>query len=169
MDLSVEAAPKLRVGDWLLAIIIAFIVSMSLGMLAGNLLHIRLGDVIFLLGWPGLTYGILKYKRVAAAKHIQRMKEVGETVLRKVLAQLPAELAIAMKQPLQQLCADILWYEGAFQNRRLPPRQIEEILYWLHYYWFLDRSQQLQVPNLLTRGGVARQRFLYRSTACILT
>jgi ABC-type dipeptide/oligopeptide/nickel transport system permease component len=46
MEISVEAVPRLRVGDWLLAIIIAFIVSMFLGILAATLLHQWVGDLL---------------------------------------------------------------------------------------------------------------------------
>jgi uncharacterized membrane protein YoaK (UPF0700 family) len=152
MELSVEGAPKLRVGDWVRATIIAFIVTMFLGILAATLLHQWVGDAIFLLGWPVLTFGMVTHHRLASARHTQRMKEVRERVLRQALSRLPEGLAGAMTQPLQRLCADILSYEGAFRNRRLSPRKIEEILSWLLYYCLLDPSRQLQVPNLLTLG-----------------
>jgi hypothetical protein len=118
---------------------------------------VKYGWLLLFLSLPALTYVIVKYSRRATAEHAKRVEEAGERTLRNVLAQLPAELANAMKQPLQRLCADILREEEAFQNRRLSPGKIEVLLGGLVSYWLLNRSQQLQIPNLLTRGegGVA--------------
>jgi hypothetical protein len=145
--------PKLGVGEWAQSLTGAGILTI-LTIAVTARLQPQLGDwvaFLFVL-WPILTYVYLTYFWRAAAKHVQRMEEVRETVLRKVLSQLPDGLALAMKQPLQRLCSNILFYEGAFENRRLSPQKIEEILYWLLYYWLLDRSRQLQLPNLLTHG-----------------
>jgi hypothetical protein len=119
---------------------------------------------LFVSPFP-LAYLIVKHRRRAAAKNTQQLNDLHETIVRKVVSQVPDSIAGAMKQPLQRLCSKILSDEVSYQNRRLPLQRIEGLLYWLLYYWLLDRSKQLQISNLLTRGETGEAAFpvsLYR-------
>jgi hypothetical protein len=113
--------------------------------------------LLLLLLVPLLIVGLVRLSRFATAAHAKQAEAAYKSAMAWVLAALPKGLASAMKPPAEKLCLTILSQEGAFQNRRLPPQKIGEILKWLLYYLLLDRSQQLQIPNLLTReeGGEA--------------
>ena len=103
---------------------------------------------LFFLPFP-LIYVIVKYRRLAAVEHRQRV----EAAYKRVLAKLPKELAGAMKQPAEQLFLDLLSDEGAFQNRRLKPQLIEEFLSWWIHCLLYDKEKQLHLPNLLASGS----------------
>jgi hypothetical protein len=93
-----------------------------------------------------LTYLILKHFRLAAAEHVQRLEEAYKWALDN--AHLPGPL----KQPAEQLCLDILSYDGAFQNRRHSPQSIREILHTWLYYLLHNNDRKTQIPNLLASG-----------------
>jgi hypothetical protein len=150
---TVKQPPRLKARDWFSSLTIPGIPTFFFLPFTAPLYQ-RAGDWLYLfcLMWPALTYVMLKHCRRSAAEHTKRLGEAYKSALTRALSSLPQGVRDILKLPAERLCLAILSYEGAFQNRHLSTQKIEEILQLFLYYWFFNRRQEIQIPNLLTRG-----------------